>query len=313
MEEIKNKRITKENIIHIAKLMYSRYELLSSLFKQYEEESKDYNSKDNSVVKDIIVASKPHISFEITMERQNETKDDINWFVETLLKHSDQIERVTLSFTSYYYCNTSNNNFHQAQRSEESIYLSFRCDYISLSSDISNPRPEFNNMLGEIKNMIYNAPPRYDETMTKKTTKENLPSLSIGLFVGLIFTVGLYLFCRFLNIDIIINPYVCSEYFAPVMLALSFVVGLIIPGKNHALYRKIEMRRKYVGYDKSTHTDIYENDVRDFTDQCEVEIGKFSNYGKIRAQIEENYKKSKKIVLIETLIFIGICILLFLI
>ena len=59
----------------------------------------------------------------------------------------------------------------------------------------------------------------------------------------------------------------------------------------------------YVGYNYTSRESIYTEDLENFRNQCEVEIGDYSDYPALRAKIEANYKKSKWILLIELCIF----------
>lgn len=310
MEEIKNKRITKENIRQIAKLLYERFESLNENFCQYKSESEDYKSSKNDVIKDIVVSSKPTLTFDITMKNETESTSDINSFIDYMMNYSKQIEKLSISYYAYYHTNASNNSAYNGIHSQEDFHITFRPDSIYYSSSFENPSREFMDLLNEIKNIISRAPVRYDDTIKKKNSRENFPSLTIGLLMGFFLTIGLFLFCKFSGIDIYINNFVQTPYFAPVMLVAFLLIGLIIPGKNHPLYRQIKIKQRYVGYNSSTREDMYENDIRDFTSQCEVEIGEFSNYGEIRNKIEINYKKAKKLFWIELAVFAVLCIIL---
>jgi len=118
-------------------------------------------------------------------------------------------------------------------------------------------------------------------------------------------SVGLYLLCRFTNIDIYINNFVLSNYFVIVSFLVSVLLGFVVPGKNHSLYRSLKIKKKYAGYSSSKNQALYKDDINELLNNPEVEIGKFYNNGKIRKQIEKNYSASKFNVFILTVLFIA--------
>lgn len=303
MEEIKNKIITRENIKEMAYMLNNRYIEHKKLYQQFNQESQDYNNPNNNIAREIVMTSKPTFEISITTGSQTETKDDIDWLVSSLDRNSQNIQKITISFNSYYKRHTSVSECYSADSSEESVYLSFTPDWSYIKFDYKNPHQNLLHIKESIKSIVNNAPVSYDKIISNKSSRLNMPSLANSLIIGLIITIGLYIFCKVSDINIYINELVLTKYYAPVMLVLSLLLGVIIQGENHALYKALKIKKKYSGYDSTTHTDFYTTDVKHFTDNCETEIGENYNHCELRTKIEKNYRKSKTLVLIELIIF----------
>ena len=93
------------------------------------------------------------------------------------------------------------------------------------------------------------------------------------------------------------------------MLVLTILVGLVIPGANHSLYNKLDIKKRYSRYNRNTREDVYEIDVKGMTNHCEVEIGPNAEHGMIREKIEKNYSSAVKKFLILLGVFAIICVI----
>ncbi len=154
-----------------------------------------------------------------------------------------------------------------------------------------------------LENLLNNSPVSYDKIISNKYFRKNIPSLSIGLLLGLVATVMLSIYAKQDNVHELVLKLVEYKFFVPIMLGASIFIGLIIPGKNHMLYSAMNIKRKYVGWTRSSG-DIYKDDIKSFVNNSEVEIGHFYNRGRLREEIEKTYEKSKKIVLLELIVFV---------
>lgn len=309
MEEIKNKRITREDIKQIASLLHEHYEKMKERHLQYKRETEDYNNPANKETKDMVVSSKPLISFKVATEGASEEKDDFEWFVDCLNKNAQILTKVHIYYSASFHSNCTNDSTFSGQRGEETYNISLYTDSILYSKQISNPSNEFEDIMYKIQNILWNAPVRYDDTIKKKMSRENFPSLVISLIGGIILTAVLFLTFKFAGLSIGIEKFVCSPFFAPVMLILSILIGVVIPGPNHSLYKRLHITQRYSGYNRNTRSDVYETDVKNIKDHCEVEIGENFNHGNIRTKIERNYKNALRNFWIVLAVFAVICII----
>ena len=305
MEEIKNKRITREVIYNIAALIYEYYSELNNLYKEYKDITARYDNPEGDVVKPIVVRSNPSFTIDIGMENQNETIDDLQGLKYYLDNMSSKLNKVSIHMNAYYNVNATCNSFSSDNRVYEGISITFREDDIYTKFDFENSRREFHSLRNKVEGMLHNSPVSYDKIISNKYFRKNIPSLSIGLLLGLIVTFALYLYGKQEGVNEMIAKVVNFKYYVPVMLGASIFVGLIIPGKNHRLYSAMNIKRRYAGWTRSSG-EIYKDDLRAFLNCCEVEIGKYHNRGKLRIAIEETYNSAKKFVLIELLIFVAL-------
>lgn len=312
--EILNRRMSIEKIFEIADMLQQRNDYYLQQYREREAIS-DYRLQgeyDNS--HNIRVTTRPRVEYSITTkDRESETReDDIQWFKSCIQDNKANISHVTIN----YYVNLGTGQSSEHRYINESMYLSFYEESIHFNVDKANEvgLTGYDAFYAKIAGILDSLPPRLDDTIKKKYIRSNIPSLTIGFALGIIVALALGLLCKFADIDIYINDFVAqTHYFMLAVIGISFAVGLIIPGANHGLYRKIKIKQIYQGYNRSSHTDIYADDLVDFKNKCEVEFGDFAEYPKIREKIEKNYSSSKIILLAEIVLFAAVWLVLALI
>lgn len=307
--EVTNVRISKDDIKFIAQILYERCLHFEDLYKQKLEHEKQYKYGEDDTIFDVVVGSKPRISFSITIKNETDTRDDFDWFVSTLFEKSSVIEKVEIDYGSYYRKNVSMDNAYGVQMSEESINISFRPDYIYYTKNKQNPVSSFEDVISQVDNTIYNAPSSCDKIILGKNARKTIPSITRGLWLGIVLSI--VAFCTF-SLDLIQLPidFNFISILTPIIVfAISLLIGLSLAGPNHSLYRRLNIKKKYVGYSTSSKSSIYADDISGIKSMSEVEIGKKSNNGRLREKIEQNYKHSKKILFIQLFVMIAIIIL----
>lgn len=310
MEQLNNKRISTETIKQIALLLDDHYKQMNALYTQYKTESEDYKNPANEQIKDIVVSSKPRLTFSVTIGGEQEEREDVEWFIQSIKRDAKFLEKTSIHYYGSLRRDCSNNNSFSATSGEESFSLSLQPNYAYHSSSINNPSRNFDEVLYKIRTLLSSAPTNYDKTIKGKNMRENFPSMVYSMIGGIVLTLVIALLFRFMNVNIGIEWFICSPYFAPVMLALSIVVGLIIPGPNHSLYKKLDIKQRYSRYNRNTGSDVYEIDVKSMTDYCEVEIGANAEHGRIREKIEKNFSTSLKMFAILLGAFALVCVIL---
>lgn len=307
--DINNVRISKQSIEQIARMLDSRYKKFKDLYEKHEEFQKNTNYAQDYEVKPLVVSSRPNIMFEVVTKNHQESQADVEWFVSMLYSKSNEIEKVSINYSCYYAQNTSSADYYKAQRSDESVNITFMEESIYYNNHQEYTEQQFSQIISEIDALIYNAPRRLDSVVTAKSTKKTIPSMVVSFAIGMVISVIVFVLFRFDILDFGIKNLVLSFYFGPFVMLCSFVLGFSVPGKNHALYRKLNLKQRYVGYDKSSKSDVYTEDYRNIENGCEVEIGKFSDNGEIRDAIEKNYAKAKKILIVEVVAFIVLSVI----
>lgn len=302
--KITNKRMSVQNIFELAEMIQQRCDYFDNSYQERKalndfdkEEEYDKNHQYS-------ISTKPYVTYAIVAkDKHSESRDnDLEWFKQFITFNKKEIERITISYYATYYKGGSDARKYGGENLNITIYeddIIFYC-HKENELDILN----FDAFAQKIDNIFESLPPRLNATISRKYIRCNVPSLTIGYAVGIIAALVLGLLCRFSNINIYINDFVNqTHYFMLAVFGISFAFGLLIPGVNHSLYRKIKIKKMYVGYNYTSRESIYTEDLENFRNQCEVEIGDYSDYPAIRAKIEANYKKSKWILLIELCIF----------
>lgn len=307
--EIKNVQITRESIKETAKLIFERFQVMQELYQRKEKFLKENNYKNDSPMQEIVVSSKPMLSFEVVMRNHSEKKTDLEWFVSFLDECPEQIEKVSIQYYCYYSQNATFQLAHKGIRCEEGVNISFTPEYINYTNRQENAGGGFEIMLRKFDRMIYDAPKRCDKVITGKASRKELPAIVTSLALGLLLTLTLYILFHFNIIDFGLKKHILTYYTVPLLFVVFILLGFSLPGRNHKLYRKLGLKQKYVGYNRSTKEDIYTTDFKNIENNCEVEIGKFANSLEIRAKIERNFKRAKIAILVETALFVILAVL----
>lgn len=291
MEEIKNKRISKDLIKNI---LHEMYDYNSKIYAKYQEhQTKKQSSQYGDYTRNgYIVTSKPSIDYTIYWENYNERKsDNLEWMLEQLDTKTSKINTLISSFShiySYY------NNNEKEQEISESLYFHLSKDSISVNFRFENASDEFMELKDRIEALISKAPKNYDKTMKHKSSRLFIPSVANGLLIGLIAGIALFSICKYTNYNIYINNFILGKLFIPSILFISINLGLFLPNKNHFLYKAMKLKKRLFSSD---------DDIRQFLNYCEVEIGDFHNRGKLRQEIENTYSSSKTKIIIRLILF----------
>lgn len=294
---IENRIASVQDIINIVELVHERhnyYQNLSSQIKSANEEARSLGNYSQTSYVDY------HTKFTIEfVNKEVQSNDnDFNWFSTNLLNNAKVIDNVSIYFHA------------SVDDKSEGITIQFYSNRIYFDSSIKNM--DYNYLAGSIAKYIDALPPRLDELVIKDNRRKIIPALTKSIPLGIVFATIILLLCKFDVIkgnigSILSNGIVLSIIF----LVVAFLGSLLIPTKNHNLYRHITMETYYAGYDQNSNHAIYKNNYAEFKRHCEVAIGNNFDMPQVRKQIEENYLKAKKAVKIELIISVLAIILFF--
>lgn len=292
-----NKILTQENIIELVNIIESYYKDVKAL--QEEERSKEKTAKAKGeyyFAKNVYA----DITYSLTLNN-NETikeKNDPEWFKDNIKTSAKSIKEFDI------YVSASNDNKFESL----SIYATQkRIDINSSSLDIGK-----NQLFREIENFLGNLPARYDTLVQKDNIRKIVPSLSISLIIGIILSAVFFVLSK---LDILpfdfSNDYIIPLISTAILVLVSFIGSLLIPTKNHSLYKNFKFEQVYSGYDSEKYRSIYKNDYNQFKNECEICIGDNAKMPEVRKQIAKNFAKSKKMIYIELAISVVAIILFF--
>ena len=296
-KKIRNKILTKEKIIELVNIIEGYYKDIKE--NQEEERYKERAARENGELympKDISV----DITYSLTL-RNNETireKNEPDWFKDNIKTSAKSLKDFAI------FVNARNDGKYES--------LTISCTTRSIYIDSSSLDIGKNELFRKIEIFFSDLPPRYDELIKKDNIRKIMPSLSISYIIGIILSVAFFVLCRFNVIPLdFANDYILAGISTGILIFMSFIGSLLIPTKNHSLYKKFKFERVYAGYDSKNYRSLYRNDYEQFKNECEICIGENANLPDVRKQIAKNYARSKKMVCIELAISIVAIILFF--
>ena len=162
-------------------------------------------------------------------------------------------------------------------------------DKIRLNVYSNNLESEANIFKNELTNIINTCEPRYNKIV--KYSKFIIQTFCIT--IGLILSYIIYgiLLVNMDNLDSIFVEYLENKY---VLIIGQWLVAIILGnvvsyGIIYSLYKLILPKVKYSGYNSSNKS-IYKEDINEFIEHSEIQLGRFSTASNLRKNIEKTYK-----------------------
>lgn len=299
-EEIRNKIVSYETLKDIFYKLNDKLNYYLNIYKNEEFKNRmlDYNSqvwtfKDSGSKLSFIVHFKDNSS--ITFEKFEN-------FMSVFETRLQEIERMNVHFYLSYRISDGYTNKYYNQDLHFNIYE----DSFEYKVNLDNSDDKLSDIYEYIRTKINESPERYDDVIKNKNKIIPLTGFAIG-FIPSIILVTLTLF-----VPTVKESFKSGIVLYPLaVIILTYFIGLVVGNSMFSdLYKNINPKQKYVGYDKGA---IYKDDIDKFTNQSEVLIGKNINNIKSRKEIKEKYEKYKSFIpkeLIALLIFSVIVIII---
>lgn len=305
-EKIINKQISVSDIIELAKYFEERKEYYQKLIEEDLKKNKEISYKEQIYsYKEVIT---PKVSYEITFKDNKSIKQsDYEWFI---LNLSDVtiIKRIIINFRVTYSDNTINKE--KPMNKSINTYIAFHEDRVTLKVDGVGIEEEVYNEHSKIKEILEKGENRYNKTIKNKNVRIQSFCLSIGFILSYILYIVLCIVKNDLpeTLTFMLNSkyvLVFGQWF--VSAILGNIVGHPIMMRY---YKNLLPGRKYSHYSTSSKKAVYVEDIENYTNGCEIQIGKNTNNSKNREKIEKIFKITNKIILIQMVISIILfCIL----
>lgn len=235
------------------------------------------------------------------------TETDYNWFIGNINEpRIIKSIRIDLS-VSFFSNNNKNSNTNEYNRI--SAYVEFQdCGMnlkysdASVSVETTNKESEAHNIYSEIMNILENNEDRYNKTLKYRKIRIQCFTISVGIILSYILFVILKINSNNLpnEINDLLNNklvLVLGQWFVAVLLGNLFSYWYIL-----SIYRPLLPETKYAGYNSSTGSSRYTDDIDDYLQHSEVHFGKFWDAEKRRNKIEKIHKVTSKIILVQLLI-----------
>ena len=173
---------------------------------------------------------------------------------------------------------------------------------VIIDVNTTNQERESNNIYSTIMNTLEDTEDRYNNTIKHRKIRTQCFTISVGIILSYI----IYIILR-INIDKI--PPVLAEYMNNKYILIfgqwfiAIVFGNVLSyWYMLMLYKPLLPYAKYAGYNSSTHRSVYRDDISDYLEHSEVHFGKYWDAEKRRKRIEDIYKVTKIILLVQLVI-----------
>lgn len=295
-ETIVNKQISKDTIIKTADYLKSLKDEYLKLFN--EDESKNanlsYNEQDYTYKTGRIT-----FNFNITEKNgKSVTKSEYDWFVENM-QNTKSIQSVKLELIIGFYSkgegSKTNNIFNQI-----SIFVYFRENDVDINVRTTNQDNQVDTLFNNIVDILNNNKDRYDKTIKFRKLKIQSFCISIGIVISYI----LFVLLKFRVINVDIQELLSNKYF---VIIGQWIIAITLGNLTsywfiYNLYKPLLPKTRYKGYDTSARKSVYMDDIDEYKQHCEIHIGKYFDADKRRLKIENIFKVTRIVILVQVLV-----------
>lgn len=290
-----NKIITNENLTQIFQLMgetLKKYQKIS-IAEEQRNQMLDYGYQTYSF-KDGGSKMKVTVDF---YDNTNITFDNYDNFISIFYSRIEEIKSLDVHYTLSYTVVTPEPN-RRRDNYYQSINMYINENKMDISLRLDSQDPKLDEIYNLIKNVVLNAPEKYDMVIKKKSSITNTVAFAIGMIPAIIISTIL-LFIPQLN-TIFLKGYVTYPICC---LALAYLIGnMFAASKLDKYYSPIMPEKKYAGY--SDGHAVYKDDVDKFIGTSEILIGKKVNNLNNREIIKKEYKKYMDYIPMELLVLL---------
>ena len=298
-----NKIINNEDLSRIFQMMgetLKKYQKISDMEEQQNRmlvsEYQNYTFKDEGSL------------FKATVDFYDNTDitfDKYDNFASVFYSRIDEIKRLDVHFTLRYTVITPE-PIKSRKWYSQSISMYITENKMDISLNLNSDDPKLDELYNLIKNIVLNAPEKYDDIIRKRSKITNTVAFALGLIPAIIITTIL-LFVPVLN-TIFLKGYVVYPI---VSLFLAFVIGSMVASSKLDPYYETIVPKKKVSYSNGERREY--DDIEDFTGTSDILIGKKIDNLKNRSLIQEEYDKYKKYIPIELIALLVISLIVIII
>lgn len=307
----------KEEYENVEKLSAKDVMRFAKFLTGYEEEWKAKEQNEKQTLEHAPNNTKKAYEFlkanvEYTIEYYDgkyKTEKDYSWF-KTEISNPKVIKDINIQFRLSYRDEKNDEGYKSV-----SADVDFHTDDYGYNSsakylvDSTNMEAEADTLYGKIDSVFRNNPTRYDSIIKRRS----IITLAISTAIGIILSYIIYLIIRvglgnsdgFFNTLINNKNIIVFGQWVVAILAGNACVSWFI----NALYKPMLPRKKYIGYSAKSRKTIYKDEVDEYIEDSEVQLGKYYDLRKKR----ELLKKMFKISLIAIAVQLVISIILFLV
>ncbi len=302
--KVANKIITYDNLIAIFQKMNEKYEYYMKINQKEEQENEaiDYKYQKWSFKN-----SASRFKFDVNFYDDTRiTFDNYNNFIGIFNNRLPEIKDIYVCFSlSYSIVDGLKSDYYT-----QSINLYIYEDKMNCDISLNSSDNKIDDVYQLIKDITLKAPPKYNTTISKRSSIINKICFGYGLIPAIVIMALLCL------IEPVREAFKTYYVIFPLgCLGLGYLLGnMLIVGKVNDLYSSLIPEKKYAGYvnDSYGYRSVYKDDVEKFTETSEILIGKNADNMKKRKAIRRMEAKYKNYLLPEIAIIIIISLILIL-
>lgn len=309
-EEIKDKIISADTVIKIAELL-EKEKLHYQKLGLYDKKFNYYNKNEVNVYR----VSKDVVHYDVRLKSgENIEKEDIEWLKSQLTdRFLPAIESIHMSFGMFVSSERTNNTDVNSTNKLKSLNVDLYLyeNEVHFSVDTTELEDEAYKLHSDIANIFNSCPNRYNKTIKRRFIRSQCLSLSIGFVIAYI--AILLLNIKYDNLPDVVHRVIESTRYSYVIIffIIAFGIGNIIgQGITAALYSGIAPKKKYSHYDSSSRKNVYVDNITEYVEHNEVQIGKYYNSAAKRSRIEKIFKVTGIIVAIQIFVAIVYCLII---
>ena len=221
-------------------------------------------------------------------DNTNITFDKYENFAGIFYNRIDEIKSLDVHYTLSYTVITPEPNRSRNWYSQ-SISMYITENKMDITLNLNSADPKLDDLYNYIKNIVLNAPVKYDDIIRKKSKITNTVAFAIGLIPAIVITT-LLLFVPVLN-TILLKGYVVYPI---VCLFLAFIIGSMVASSKLDKYYETIVPDKKVSYSSGERRES--DDIEKFMGTSDILIGKKVNNLQNRRIIQEQYDKYKRFI-----------------
>ncbi len=309
-EEIKNKIISADTIIQIAELLENE-KLHYQKLGLYDKKFNYYNKNEVNIYR----VTQDIVRYDVRLKSgENIEKEDIEWLKSQLTdRFLPAIDSIHISFNMFLRSERTNNTDVNIGNKLKTLNVELYLyeNEVRYSVDTTELEEEAYKLHSDIANIFNSCPNRYNKTIKRRFIRSQCLSLTIGFIIAYI--AMLLLNIKYDELPDVIHKVVESTKYSYVIIffIIAFGIGNIIgQGITAALYSGIAPKKKYSHYDRSSRKNVYVDNITEFIEHNEVQIGKYYNSAAKRARIEKIFKVTGIIVALQIFAAIIYCLII---
>ena len=288
------------------------------VLKSYEDEWKQKVSYEEATLKQIPSKAKKYdvstlyVEYNIEWyDGRNKREKDYDWFISSI-ENIKEIKEISIEFRVSYFNDIKGDNRNYYSLSGTVRFGVGNDSYNSRTSiDVysDNMESEADGLYNRTTNLYNNCDIRYDKLVKNRTIR--IQSFSIAVGIVLSYIIYVILNCVFKDSEAIKTIISNKNIIVFGQWAIAIISGNVFASWFiNKLYEPLLPSKEYVGYNSNSRKSIYKDRVGEYTQDSEVQIGKFSDLKEKRELIEKCYKYSLIVIAIQFVISVVLYLVL---